>query len=240
MLQYEQYKLTRDISERYRSAGDFDVRFSHRVLDVVQDGDGVDVGIEGPDGRQSLRCDYLVGADGGRSTVRRSQAIAFDGFTYDERFIKIATDFDFIDARPQFTYRNYVSDPQEWCNLFKVRGESERGLWRAIFPTRDDEIGDSALEPDAIEARLQRFFPKNGRYDIAYVNLYSVSQRVAQTFNTGRVLLAGDSAHVNNPIGGMGMNGGIHDGINLADKLGRIARGEGGRRPARPLHAPAA
>ncbi len=84
------------------------------------------------------------------------------------------------------------------------------------------------MAPDAIEARLQSFFPKGGRYEIAYVNLYSVSQRVAQTFNKGRVLLAGDAAHVNNPIGGMGMNGGIHDGINLADKLGQIARRDAG------------
>ncbi len=122
VLQYEQYKLTRDIAARYRSVGDFDVRFSHRVLEVTQDADGVDCSIEGPDGLQQLRCDYLIGADGGRSTVRRSQAIPFDGFTYDERFIKIATDFDFIAARPQFSYRNYVSDPTEWCNLFKVRG----------------------------------------------------------------------------------------------------------------------
>ena len=226
VLQYEQYKLTRDISERYRSISDFDVRFTHTVVDVRQDADHVDVTVEGCDGRQAIQCDYLVGADGGRSTVRRSQGIAFEGFTYPERFIKIATDFDFMRAKPSLAYRNYVSDPREWCNLFKVKGESEGGLWRAIFPTRDDEAAESALEPDAIERRLQRFFPKAGGYDVAYVNLYSVSQRVAETFRKGRVLLAGDAAHVNNPIGGMGMNGGIHDGINLADKLGRVAKGE--------------
>ena len=226
VLQYEQYKLTRDISERYRRESDFDVRFSHRATAVRQACDVVDVDIAGPAGVETLRCDYLIGADGGRSLVRRSQNIAFEGFTYSERFIKIATDFDFLAARPAFAYRNYVSDPGEWCNLFKVKGDDERGLWRAIFPTRDDEIGESALAPDAVEARLQRLFPKSGRYAIAYANLYNVSQRVAATFNKGRVLLAGDAAHVNNPIGGMGMNGGIHDGLNLAGKLGRIARGE--------------
>ena len=75
---------------------------------------------------------------------------------------------------------------------------------------------------------MQKFFPKPGRYHIEYVNVYPVSQRVAATFRTGRVLLAGDAAHVNNPIGGMGMNGGIHDGLNLAGKLAAVITGEAG------------
>jgi len=73
-----------------------------------------------------------------------------------------------------------------------------------------------------------RAFPKRGDYDVPYHALYAVHQRVAATFNTGRVLLAGDSAHVNNPIGGMGMNGGIHDAMNLAEKLADIWFGRTG------------
>jgi 3-(3-hydroxy-phenyl)propionate hydroxylase len=83
-----------------------------------------------------------------------------------------------------------------------------------------------ALSAGRIEERLQKFFPKSGRYSIEYVNVYGVSQRVARTFRRGRILLAGDAAHVNNPIGGMGMNGGIHDAINLADKLSAVIKGE--------------
>src|SRR5262249_60085556 len=93
------------------------------------------------------------------------------------------------------------------------------GLWRAIFPLKSDEDDAAALAADRIEGRLQKFFPKSSRYDVEYVNVYGVSQRVAETFRRGRILLAGDAAHVNNPIGGMGMNGGIHDAINLAAKL---------------------
>src|SRR4029078_7553921 len=87
---------------------------------------------------------------------------------------------------------------------------------------------EAVLDPGAIEARLQKFFPKSGRYAVEYVNVYGAHQRVAASFRKGRVLLAGDSAHVNNPIGGMGMNGGIHDGINLAEKLTRVIHGDGG------------
>ena len=73
-----------------------------------------------------------------------------------------------------------------------------------------------------IQRRLQRIHQKSGDYEIPYYALYAVHQRVAETFNKGRVLLAGDCAHVNNPIGGMGMNGGIHDAINLAEKLADV------------------
>ena len=226
VLQYEQYKLTASIAAEYANAGDFDVRFSHSVTGLTQTADGVEVEVTSPSGTERMRADYVIGCDGGRSTVRKLAGIEFEGFTYPEKFIKIATTFDFGTVNPNLCFRNYFSDPREWCNLFKVRGENPGGLWRAIFPIPDDEDETTALSPNRIEARLQKFFPRPGRYPVEYVNLYPVHQRVAATFRKGRVLLAGDSAHVNNPIGGMGMNGGIHDGINVAGKLARVIRGE--------------
>jgi 3-(3-hydroxy-phenyl)propionate hydroxylase len=226
VLQYEQYKLTASIAAEYANAADFDVRFSHGLTGLTQGADGVDVEIETPGGEVRLRADYVIGCDGGRSTVRKLADIEFEGFTYPERFIKTATSFDFGTVNPNVAFRNYFSDPNEWCNLFKVQGKRPPGLWRAIFPIQPDESDETALDPERIEARLQKFFPKSGRYDVEYVNVYGAHQRVAASFRKGRVLLAGDSAHVNNPIGGMGMNGGIHDGLNLADKLARVIRGE--------------
>jgi 3-(3-hydroxy-phenyl)propionate hydroxylase len=226
VLQYEQYKLTASIAAEYANAADFDVRFGHCVTGITPREDGVDVEVASPSGIERLNAGYVIGCDGGHSTVRRTAGIDFEGFTYPEKFIKIATTFDFGTVNPCLVYRNYFSDPQEWCNLFKVRGENPGGLWRAIFPLGADEDDDVALSADRIEERLQKFFPKSGRYAIEYVNVYGVSQRVARTFRRGRILLAGDAAHVNNPIGGMGMNGGIHDAINLADKLAAVIKGE--------------
>jgi 3-(3-hydroxy-phenyl)propionate hydroxylase len=225
-LQYEQYKMTASIAAEYADGGDFDVRFSHSVTGLSQSADFVDVEIEGPDGPQRLRADYVIGCDGGRSAVRKGAGIDFEGFTYPEQFIKIATPFDVATLNPNLVLRNYFSDPYEWCNLFKVRGEEPGGLWRAIFPLQEGEDEENALRPNRIEERLQKFFPKAGEYETRYVNVYGVHQRVAATFRQGRVLLAGDSAHLNNPIGGMGMNGGIHDGLNLADKLAKVIHGE--------------
>ena len=226
VLQYEQYKLTASITAEYANGGDFDVRFSHAVTGLTQKADHVEAEIASPSGSERLDATYVIGCDGGRSTVRKLAGIEFEGFTYPEKFIKIATTFDFAEVNPNLVYRNYFSDPDEWCNLFKVRGESPGGLWRAIFPLRADEDDAEALAPEKIEARLQKFFPKAGRYHVEYVNVYPVSQCVAATMRSGRVLLAGDAAHVNNPIGGMGMNGGIHDAINLADKLARVLHGD--------------
>jgi 3-(3-hydroxy-phenyl)propionate hydroxylase len=226
VLQYEQYKLTASIAAEYANGGDFDVRFSHAVTALTQRADHVAVEIASPSGSERLAASYVIGCDGGRSTVRRLAGIDFEGFTYPEKFIKIATAFDFGKVNANLVYRNYFSDPDEWCNLFKVRGESPGGLWRAIFPLRHDEDDAEALAQDKIEARLQKFFPRADRYEIEYVNVYPVSQCVAETLRSGRILLAGDAAHVNNPIGGMGMNGGIHDAINLADKLARVLHGE--------------
>jgi 3-(3-hydroxy-phenyl)propionate hydroxylase len=228
VLQYEQYKLTASIAAEYGNARDFDVRFSHEVTGLTTSADGVEVEARSPDGIERMHAAYVIGCDGGRSTVRKLVGIQFEGFTYPERFIKIATSFDFGKANPNVAFRNYFSDPNEWCNLFKVQGKRPPGLWRAIFPIQSDESDEAALEPARIEARLQKFFPNRNHYDVEYVNVYGAHQCVAETFRKGRVLLAGDSAHVNNPIGGMGMNGGIHDGINLADKLARVIRGEVG------------
>jgi 3-(3-hydroxy-phenyl)propionate hydroxylase len=226
VLQYEQYKLTASISAECSRSRDFDVRFSHCVTDLRQSEHSIEIEIDSSSGKERMQARYVIGCDGGRSTVRKLAGIGFEGFTYPEQFIKIATNFNLEAINSNLAFRNYFSDPDEWCNLFKVRGERPEGLWRAIFPLRSGEDKDIALSADQIEARLQKFLPKMGRYLVEYVNVYEVHQRVAATFRKGRVLLAGDAAHVNNPIGGFGMNGGIHDAINLAGKLARVIMGE--------------
>ncbi|MEV8375652.1 FAD-dependent monooxygenase [Kribbella sp. NPDC056861] len=228
VLQYEQYKLTAAIAAEYANGSDFDVRFSHTLTGLTETANGVEVEYTSPAGTERMPSTYVVGCDGGRSTVRKLAGIEFEGFTYPERFIKIATSFDLKTVRPELSLRNYFSDPHEWANVFKVRGESPEGLWRVILPIGADEDDATALSPARVEQRLQKFLPKAGSYHVEYRDVYGVNQRVAATFRKGRILLAGDSAHVNNPIGGMGMNGGIHDAINLTEKLTKVIAGEAG------------
>jgi 3-(3-hydroxy-phenyl)propionate hydroxylase len=223
VMQWEQYKLVRAARPHIEASGLAEVRFSTKVTGLAQSADHVDVTVTNAGGDvETVRGRYVIGADGGRSTVRVLAEIEFEGFTWSERFIKTATTFDFAATGSGFCTRNYFSDPDEWLNLFKVKGNGEPGIWRGIMPVPPDETDEQAVSMEGIQRRLQGIFPKSGDYEIPYYALYSVHQRVAATFNKGRVLLAGDSAHVNNPIGGMGMNGGLHDAMNLADKLAAV------------------
>jgi 3-(3-hydroxy-phenyl)propionate hydroxylase len=223
VLQWEQYKIAGTIMDLLAADSGADIRMSTRLLSYEQGADSVRVTLEEPDGGHAIEeAAYLVGCDGGRSTVRKFSGIAFEGFTWPERFIKIDTRHDFRMLGPQISNRNYFSDPDEWMNLFQARGEDGSGMWRAVSPTLPDQPEEELLTPAALEARLQKFCPKGTPYEVVTVALYNVHQRIADTFNRGRVLIAGDAAHVNNPVGGMGMNGGIHDAVNLADKLSQI------------------
>jgi len=229
VVQWEQYKLVRAAVPHIEASGIADVRFSTKVTDLEQGADYVEVTLSNADGKtEKIRGRYVIGADGGRSTVRRLADIEFEGFTWPERFIKIGTSFDFGATGRGFCTRNYFSDPKEWLNLFKVKGNGPPGIWRGIMPVPPDESDEQALSMDGIQRRLQGIHPRSGGYEIPYHALYAVHQRVATAFNKGRVLLAGDAAHVNNPIGGMGMNGGIHDAMNLTAKLADVWFGRAG------------
>jgi 3-(3-hydroxy-phenyl)propionate hydroxylase len=195
-----------------------EVLVNHEIIDVRQTSKSVSIDVRGRDSIQRHTGVYLIGADGGRSTVRKRSEIAFDGFTWPERFIVLTTPFDFESERG-YSYRSYFADPGAWCNCFKVSADGPPGLWRTVFPTEPSEDDAAIMSDHGVQDRIQRFFPEPRSYDIVHRNLYVTHQRVAATFRKGRVLLAGDAAHVNNPIGGMGLNGGIQDAVNLAAKM---------------------
>ncbi len=224
VVQCEQFKTAGLILDRLRSYSNAEVMLGQAAVDLRQDAEGVSLDVRGPAGITTHRGAYLIGADGGRSTVRKQCGIAFDGFTWPERFVVLTTPFDF-EAQRGYCYRSYFADPGAWCNCFKVSADGPPGLWRTVFPTAPAETDEDVLSEAGVQARLNKFFPAALPYPVVHRNLYVTHQRVAASFRRGRVLLAGDAAHVNNPIGGMGLNGGIQDAANLADKLARILMG---------------
>jgi 3-(3-hydroxy-phenyl)propionate hydroxylase len=218
VVQCEQFKTSKLLLKRVQALPNVEVMFDHEVVDVQQTSSGVSVDVKGPAGVQTHVGAYLIGADGGRSVVRKRSDIAFDGFTWPERFIVLTTPFDFRSERG-YSFRSYFAEPGAWCNCFKVSADGPPGLWRTVFPTEPSQDDAWILSDAGVQERLQRFFPSARPYEVVHRNLYVTHQRVAATFRKGRVLLAGDAAHVNNPIGGMGLNGGIQDAVNLAGKL---------------------
>ena len=225
VVQCEQHKLANMAIERLRAFPNAKIHFCAEVTSLEQFDDHVEIAVRNGSTTRKVVGSHLVGADGGRSTVRKALAIEFEGYTHPERFLVLMTTFDFGTAYGPCS-RNYFSDPDEWCALFKVTGDDGGGLWRVLFPTRRDETDDRALDGEAIERRLQKFFPRSGLYPVVHRNLYKIHQRVATMFRKGRTFLAGDAAHINNPLGGLGLNCGIHDAIDLSELLGRVIRQE--------------
>jgi 3-(3-hydroxy-phenyl)propionate hydroxylase len=171
-----------------------------------------------------LEASWLIGADGGRSTIRKLLGVEFGGFTWPEQFLVVSTPYDF--ARHGFTMNAYVADPVEWTAVFKMPDAAPPGLWRLAFPCEPSLPDDTLLDVRSVQKRMQGFLPNDSDYEIRYQSIYRVHQRVAAEWRQGRVLLAGDAAHLNNPLGGFGLNSGIHDAMNLAGKLARVWRGE--------------
>lgn len=218
-LQCEQHRLVHILTDALKSRPGVEVHYGMALEAVSTTPDGVEVQAGG----ERIVTDWLIGADGGRSLVRKSQDIGFEGFTYPERFLVVTTTYDF--AEEGFAVSNYVADPTEWCAVFQVPGDRPGGLWRTVFPVREGDSDEVLLSHADARARVDRFAPRAKPYDVVHTNIYTVHQRVASSFRRGRVLLAGDAAHINNPLGGMGMNFGIHDAANAAEKLAQVLAG---------------
>lgn len=220
-LQCEQYKLAQWLFDALSKTQGVELYYGHDVTGFEQDEDGVSVSAKSADDDMTLRADYLIGADGGRSIVRKSLDIDFPGFTFPERILVMGTTLDLRTVLPGLAYVNYVTDPKHYGHILRIPN-----LWRMSQPLFDDEDSDEALSDEGIENRLRQVIPDLKLPDIKVRGIYTVHQRVANTYRKGRVFLAGDAAHLNNPKGGMGLNGGMHDAVDLTARLARLWHGE--------------
>ena len=215
-LQCEQWRLTRILLDKLEPNPAFEIVFDNGIQDCRQNSDSVTVVLK--QGERTGR--WLIGADGASSQVRRAIDVEFEGFTWPERFLVLSTPFEFADEIPDLDTVSYVADQQQWHFLLRIPG-----LWRVMLPIPADMSDDAALDPEYGRRCLDWVAAGAGPSDVVHRTLYRVHQRVAKTFRRGRVFLAGDAAHINNPLGGMGMNGGIHDAFNLTDRLAEVWRG---------------
>ena len=216
-LQCEQFKLCEILLEKFASNPLIDVRFSSAIGAVEQRSEGAAAVLTNG---ETIEADAVIGADGASSAVRKSLGCTFDGMTYADRYLVVSTPYELSDHMPDLSYVNYVSDPDEWMVLLRTVE-----FWRALFPVSDDDTDDQALSDESVERRLQGVVAKPTAYEVAHRTIYRVHQRVADRFRVGRAVLVGDAAHINNPLGGMGMNGGVHDAVLLAGGLAGLLHG---------------
>lgn len=218
-LQCEQWKLTRAVYAALQDEPLAQTHFGWAATGVAQSADAVTLTLARDGETRTETGSFLIGADGASSAVRGALGISFEGFTYPEQWVVASTSVDFADKLPGLAPVTYTADADEWFVLLQTRD-----LWRVLIPVDDDADPDLILSDDWIQAKLQGIAPHDEDYPIAHRTIYRVHQRVADHYRVGRAAIAGDAAHINNPLGGMGMNGGIHDAVNLAEKLIAVFR----------------
>ena len=178
------------------------------VTGFVQDEAGVDVELSGG---QSLRARYLVGCDGGRSVVRKAAGIEFPGWDPTRSWLIAEVE---MDEKPEFGLRESGGI-----------GPAEGGAIGVVLPERHVEhAGEPTLE-DLREALIAVDGTDYGVHGLAWISRFTDMTRQAASYREGRVLLAGDAAHVHPPQGGQGLNTGVQDAVNLGWKLGQVVEG---------------
>ena len=212
-VQCEQHVMAGILAEKIALHPNADIRFNHRVTAFKQTDDGVEVAVETPYAMETIRADYLIAADGGNSIIRKWLGAEFEGFTYPERFLTLSTTEELSDHIANLSYVNYVSDPNEWLVLLRVPS-----VWRILVPASEQQSDQWLVSDDKKDQVFEHLIGKTGVHT-GHRTVYRVHQRVAKQFNYGRISLVGDAAHLNNPLGGFGMNSGIHDVWNLCDKI---------------------
>src|SRR5262245_21134000 len=220
-VQAEQSKLTRILLDALNGQPNFEIAFNSKVAALAQDAQGVEIAIDRVSRTERRTARFLIGADGASSAVRRALGMDFEGFTWPDRLLVVSTPFDFHAVISGLSAVNYVADPERWHFLLQIPG-----LWRVMFLVKENESDEQARTRAFANALMAGVVPGISHYEIAHTTLYKVHQRVAKTFRLGRAFLAGDAAHINNPLGGMGMNGGIHDAINLTERLATLWHGK--------------
>ena len=213
-LQCEQRVLTRLADAKAQTTANLQVRYGVELTGLTQDASGVTATVSTPTGTETINARYLIAADGARSVCRKLTGITFTGETYPETTILATTPYRFEDQLPGLSNVNYV-----WCEQGTFSLLRLPDIWRCSLYSDPDESVEQALEPQAIERKLQRIVPRQEPYEIVEIRPYRIHRRLIDDYRAGRVLFAGDAAHLTSPSGGMGMNGGIHDAVNLSDKL---------------------
>jgi len=223
-VQLEQHKLVNLIRPRLEREPNVGYFGATTVERFVEQADRVALDARNEDGPLQCEARYVIGCDGARSLVRKSLGIEFEGYTFQEKFGVVTVKHDFA-ASMGFRVRNYLSDVDCWFGIFKVPGDSPEGVWRTTYPLQQDLPTDREAALAEVTRVYERYLPSAVGAPVTQVNTYNVHQRVAARFRQGRAMLAGDSAHVNNPLGGLGLNSGIHDAVNLAGKLDAVLHG---------------
>lgn len=212
-VQCEQHKLCGILRSHLDNMENVEVRFGCEVVAIdAEDDKSVVVCSDG----SSVQARVVIAADGAHSKIRDSLKLALEGMTYAERFLIISTSYDISSVIPGLSHVSYLADPDEWAAVIHSPDH-----WRMLFPVRNSESDAEAARLDRAYQRVADFVDKEDLedFEVDDITVYRVHRRAVECMVHKRVYLVGDAAHLNNPLGGQGMNSGIHDAVTLAQNL---------------------
>jgi len=219
-LQCEQFHFSAIAIEHLLQSPLFEIRFGHELIKIEEQESDVHLQIRSPVTEYEATSSWLIAADGGRSTVRKQLGLAFDGSVFPRTLITLVLNHPFQDDIPGLLGINYVWTGSGSYSLLQIRD-----LWRFSYSPDQSQSVEEALSDQMTQCNVQAVFPKKEPYDLLHRSYYKLQQRCLDSFRFGRILFAGDSAHLNNPGGGMGMNSGIHDAQCLVEHLLPVLKG---------------
>jgi len=221
-LHLGQHQLAHMILRHFQALPGTQLLWNTSFEGLTQDPDRVSVQLRGPNGVLRQDFDWVVGADGARSSVRRAIGVEFEGFTWPETFMATNVYYDFEACG--FAYSNMVADAANWQVIAKI--DRQDHFWRIAYG-EDSELSEEERRA-RIPMRYNSFLPEPKPYQLERANSYRVHQRSASSYRVGRVFLAGDAAHATNPIGGMGFTSGVQDARTFIQCLSALMKDEAG------------
>jgi 3-(3-hydroxy-phenyl)propionate hydroxylase len=221
-INLQQYYAEQYLVERALELGNLlELRWRHRVADLEPRGDGVAVTIETPEGAYAAECDYLVAADGARSTVRRLMGLEFKGKVFEDRFliadVRMAADFP--------AERRFWFDPPFHPGRSALLHKQPDNVWRIDLQLGWNADPEAERRPERVLPRLRAMLGPDREFELEWVSVYTFQCRRLDRFRHGRVFFVGDAAHQVSPFGARGGNSGVQDAENLAWKLALVLAG---------------
>ncbi len=220
-INIQQYYVEEYLIDEISKYDNIEIRWRHEVTAVEPDDAGVDITVETPDGQYNIRTDYLLACDGNKSSVRTLMGLDFEGRVFEDNFL--IADVKFKEEWPSERWFRFDPPYPGWSSLVHKQPDD---VWRLDFQLGWDIDREEAVKPENVEPFVRGLIGPDIEFDYEWLSIYTFQCRRMARFRHGRVLFAGDSAHVVSPFGARGCNGGMQDIENLAWKLDRILEGE--------------
>jgi len=219
-LQCEQINLIKIASTILLKKNSESISYNTKAISISENTQTVSVNAIKGEENITFSGKWLIGADGANSMVRKHLNVKFEGKTYPSSSVSINTTFPFHNFINNLYGVNYFWS-EEWSfSMFRTKS-----FWRVGYSPQKNVSDKEALNNQNIQDQLSKIVEVEKHFGIQSAVIYRIHKRIVKSFRKGRIILAGDSAHLNSPSGGFGMNGGIHDAFNLCEKLIKIFNG---------------